>query len=85
MSAPATCIVDRIEGTYAVCLPEGAAATVDIPLADLPEGVREGTHLVRDEALGIWRIDDAAREELHARIAEKMTRLFKRVSEQSGR
>ena len=67
-------IVDRTEADLAVCETENEEM-VNIPLKDLPEGVKEGSVLIREGER--WLIDEneeAARKE---RIREKMASLRK--------
>lgn len=69
--------VDRFEGEaheIAVCeLDDGTFA--DVPVADLPEGAREGTVLKRAEG-GMWVIDADEETARRARIQRKMDALF---------
>ncbi|MDR0248918.1 MAG: DUF3006 domain-containing protein [Oscillospiraceae bacterium] len=67
-----TLIVDRIEGGFAVCEDDGQN-TVNLPLAELPEGAREGMYLRREGAA--WVPDLRAEEAARERIREKMRRL----------
>ncbi|MBQ9931555.1 MAG: DUF3006 domain-containing protein [Firmicutes bacterium] len=67
-------IVDRIEADLAVCEDENEEM-VNIPLKSLPEGVKEGSVVIRNG--DSWEPDpdeEAARKE---RIAEKMKQLRK--------
>ncbi|MBE6031595.1 MAG: DUF3006 domain-containing protein [Clostridiales bacterium] len=67
-------IVDRIEADLAVCEDENEEM-VNIPLKSLPEGVKEGSVVIRNG--DSWELDpdeEAARKE---RIAEKMKQLRK--------
>lgn len=65
-------IVDRIEGEYAVC-EEPLGNRQDIPLSQLPEGLREGDCLWEEE--GSYRLD---REE-SARRRQKNRDLFQQL------
>jgi len=68
-------IIDRIEGDYAVCENDDKTF-IDIPLSDLPDGVKEGDILVIDENGG-YTIDARAKEERLTEIRKKMNRLWK--------
>jgi hypothetical protein len=46
-------IVDRIESEYAICEAEDRSMT-DIPICDLPSGIKEGDHIGLDG--GIYSI-----------------------------
>lgn len=74
--APDRWIVDRFEGGFAVCQNAATKAMRDVPRAELPEGVREGTSLVlRDGAWALDPADEAARAE---RIRRLMDDLFEK-------
>lgn len=62
-------IVDRIEGDIAVCELENGKM-INIPLSELPQGVKEGMALNGNE------IDLEETEARTSRIREKMNRLF---------
>lgn len=67
------CIIDRLEGGVAVCeLKDKTMA--DIPLADLPEGVREGDCLTRED--GVWMFDQERAGARKARISKLADSLF---------
>lgn len=66
-------VVDRIEeGTAVVYFGD---IRRDIPLRDLPEGVREGS-ILRETPDG-YTFDEQAEQERRKALAEKMRRLFK--------
>ena len=67
-------IVDRIEADLAVCEDENEEM-VNIPLKDLPEGVKEGSVLVQED--GSWSIDKNEELARKKRIAEKMKQIKK--------
>ena len=67
-------IVDRIEGGVAV-LERDDLELVDVPLSELPEGVRQ--HDCLEEDGGSWRMDLDRTSERKRRIEEKMRRLFR--------
>ena len=67
-------IVDRIEGDVAV-LERDDLELVDVPLTELPEGVRQHDCLEVED--GAWRIDRDRTAERKRRIEEKMRRLFR--------
>ena len=66
-------IIDRIEGSLAVC-ERGDGAWEEIPLAQLPEGAREGSVLVLRN--GAWELDLQAEQERRARLFAKQEGLF---------
>ena len=69
-----TITIDRIEGDVAVCeRDDGSFANV--PLADLPNGVREGS-VLRSEG-GSWVEDASEQADRKERIEGKMRRLFR--------
>lgn len=68
-------IVDRIEGEIAV-LERDDLAFVDVPLSELPGGVRQ--HDCLEEAGGTWRIDPERTSERKRRMEEKIRRLLDR-------
>lgn len=67
-------IVDRVEGDVAV-LERNDLEFVDVPLSELPEGVRQ--HDCLEEEGGAWSIDHDRTAERKRRIEEKMRRLFR--------
>lgn len=67
-------IVDRVEGDVAV-LERDDLEIVDVPLSELPEGVRQ--HDCLEEDGGAWRIDRDRTAERKRRIEEKMRKLFR--------
>lgn len=66
-------IVDRIEEGTVVAYDDGVK--IDIPLAELPQGVHEGS-VLRHTLTG-WETDPDAEADRRALIAEKMRRIFK--------
>lgn len=68
------CTVDRIEGAVAV-LECGDGSMRDIPVDELPEGIREGMCLVFDD--GKWAVDSDEEARRRERIQAKMGRLFR--------
>lgn len=66
-------IVDRIEESIAVAY--DGAVKIEIPLAELPAGIHEGSVLRRTESG--WETDPEAEEQRRAQIAAKMRRIFK--------
>ncbi len=66
-------IVDRIEGTIAVC-ETASASIVDVPLSDLPEGTKEGSVLRFEN--GSYVIDAEEERSRRSRIESKAKRLF---------
>lgn len=67
-------IVDRIEGTFAVCEMDDKSMQ-NIALSELPAGIKEGDVLAVDN--GTYLIDAKQTKERTERIAQKMNRLFK--------
>jgi len=67
--------VDRIEGDVAVLSGDGGE-TVNVPLASLPEGVREGDVLRYDD--GVWVPDPDETARRAERVRGKLNRLFKK-------
>lgn len=67
-------IVDRIEGTFAVCEMDDKSMQ-NIALSELPAGIKEGDVLAVDN--GTYLIDTKQTKERTERIAQKMNRLFK--------
>jgi hypothetical protein len=71
-------VIDRAESERAVILFEGEAQPVNIPLADLPEGVKEGGHLqieMQDGTVVRAEINAKAKDEAEKRIQAKLERL----------
>lgn len=66
-------VVDRIEGDIAVMELEDGSHE-DIPLDELPDGVREGSVIIRTERG--YELDPAAEAERRRRAAELTRRLF---------
>lgn len=71
---PAGPFVDRIEGEVAVLLLEGKEERV--PLAQLPQGVREGVFLTPDRR--------AIDEQASPRVSEQVRQRRKRLQDQGG-
>ena len=69
-------IVDRIEDGDIAVLELDGNTFLDVPLAELPEGTRQGD-VFRGEP-GSWVRDDAAKAERLKKNAELMVKLFKR-------
>lgn len=65
--------VDRIEEGTAIVYSDGAKS--EIPLSELPAGVREGNVLKQQN--GVWEIDKSAEEKRRKEIAEKLHKAFK--------
>jgi hypothetical protein len=63
-------VIDRIEGKMAVVLMGDYEAKIDIPLADLPEGTKEGTCLKVH-----FEIDQDEEVNRRKRIEERLERL----------
>ncbi|MCH4052874.1 MAG: DUF3006 domain-containing protein [Atopobiaceae bacterium] len=68
-------IVDRIEGKVAVLELDGSSFE-DVPLSELPAGIRQGD--VLEGRPGSWRLDDDARRERLGHNADLMRGLFRR-------
>lgn len=66
-------IVDRLEGSIAVCEDE-SRTFVDIDLEKLPDGVRTGDILVEEE--GVFTLDKSATEKRRAEIAALQNELW---------
>ena len=66
-----TFVIDRIEGEYAVCIPDDGTNKLDIPSAMIPS-VREGLRIeiaYRDDSYKITVLpDDGKKEENHNRL-----------------
>lgn len=67
-------VIDRIENGYAVIENEGIM--LDIPLSQLPDGVKEGDVLTFEN--GIYFRDELAAAEHREKISAKLENLFKR-------
>lgn len=67
-------IIDRIEGTYAICENEDKSFTT-ISTNLLPADIKEGSCLILDTD-GTYQIDKTSTEERKNRIRDKMKRLF---------
>ncbi len=71
-------VVDRFEGELAIVLIDGKRHHIEIPLEQLPPGIREGDHLQierHDDQIIYIQSDDEATDEARQRIAEKLDRL----------
>lgn len=68
-------VVDRIEGKVAV-LEHDDLSHEEVPLADLPKGVRDGTCLVRED--GHYAVDRDAEKSRRTSIDELTNKLFKK-------
>jgi len=75
---PAGPFVDRIEGEIAVLVVDGQEERV--PLAQLPQGVKEGVWLTADREA----IDSEAAEEVAREIRERRERLQKKGESGGG-
>lgn len=69
-----TYVVDRLEGDMAVLVADDRSK-LDVPLAQLPEGTREGACLTR-RANGSWAPAPAEETKRRQRIQAKMDNLF---------
>lgn len=69
-----TCVIDRLEGGFAVCVDE-SRRVLDIPRAGLPSEAREGDHL-RREPDGVWTVDAEATRQGREALRERMNRLW---------
>ncbi|MDF2514358.1 MAG: hypothetical protein K0S04_4224 [Herbinix sp.] len=67
-------IIDRFEGSYAICELEGKT-TLKVPKYKLPLESKEGDCLIQDSD-GMYRKDVVTTKNLENRIREKMNRLF---------
>lgn len=63
--------IDRIEGGYAVV--EAEEEMLNLPLADLPENVKEGDVLRKTD--NGWEIDEAGTQERHEKLLARRRRL----------
>ena len=71
-------VVDRIEGEWAVVLLQGEGKSVNIRLADLPPGVKEGDYLRierQDNKIVQVEVDLEAKAEAEKRIQAKLERI----------
>lgn len=70
--------IDRVESEWAVVFFEGEMEPVNIRLAALPEGVKEGDYLqieIQDGAVVRAKIDSEAKAAAEKRIQAKLERL----------
>ena len=67
-------VVDRFEGVYAVCQNTETKEMCDVPRTEMPEGVREGSVVVRDK--GRFLLDEEEAEARSERIRKKMDDLW---------
>lgn len=67
-------IIDRFEGSYALCEDE-KKAIIKLPKYKLPLGCKEGDSLVQDSE-GMYHILRSETKENESRIREKKNRLF---------
>ncbi|MGI6590122.1 MAG: DUF3006 domain-containing protein [Eggerthellaceae bacterium] len=67
-------IVDRIEGDIAVLEIDGTRFE-DVPLAQLPQGTRQGSVLAGNP--GNWRLDPQAQQDRLQTNADLMKKLFR--------
>lgn len=67
-------IIDRIEGEFAVCEAEGRVFRT-LPLADLPQGVKEGDCL--RESGGCYAVDTEETARRRAENVRRMRAMFK--------
>jgi len=67
-------IIDRIENGIAVCEREDGGFE-QFPLAELPEGAREGSVLAKDGG-GAWALDLETERERRARLFKMQEGLF---------
>lgn len=71
-------VTDRVESEQAVVIFEGEREPIHIPLAALPEGVREGDYLLiemQDGEVVRTEIDADGKAEAERRIQAKLERL----------
>ena len=68
-----TLVIDRIEGNIAVCENRKNKKMKDIPIADLPQDIKEGTILKWKN--GKYKIDDS--NEIERNIEQKMRDVWK--------
>lgn len=67
-------IIDRFEGTYAVCEKQSNGEMIDIKKSKLPNHAKEGDYLVVEgESI---KIDPKKRKEREARISQLMDDLW---------
>lgn len=67
-------IIDRFEGTFAICEKEDSSF-LQVPKYKLPLECREGDCLMLDED-GMYQIDSEEEVDRKKRIGDKMNRLF---------
>lgn len=67
-------VVDRFEGGFAVCQDMESKEMRDVPRAELPEGVREGSVLLQEKDL--WVLDEEDAKARSERIRKKMDDLW---------
>ncbi len=68
--------IDRIEGRIAVIEQDGVS--IDIPLSELPEGIHEGSILIKTEQG--WALCPVEEQTRRASLAERRRRLLERKS-----
>ncbi len=69
-----TYVVDRIEGEYAVCIPDDGGKKLDIPAPMIPD-VHEGLHLeitFRDDSFKIEVLGDSVRKDINQNRLRKL-------------
>ncbi len=67
-------VIDRIEGEYAVCIPDDDGKKLDIPSVMIPDA-REGLHLeitFRDDSFSIKVTGDNARKDINQNRLRKL-------------
>src|SRR5574344_1827650 len=67
-------VIDRFEGDYAVCENRETGEMRNIEKSLLPESVKEGTVLEREN--GNYIIDVETEKQIEKRVAEKMKKLW---------
>lgn len=67
-------IIDRFEGNFAICKNTKDNTDMDIPIDELPLGVREGDALVKNN--GMYIIDTQFTESLRQEFTNKLNNLF---------
>lgn len=75
-----TGIIDRIEGDVAIVLVGESEDEMTIPVADLPQGAKEGSWLRLELEAGRIELDPQAEAEARERIEGKMDQLRSRGS-----
>lgn len=68
--------VDRLEGTFAVCENHETGEFIDIPLAELPKNIKEGSILKLENGNYILDIESTQKEQ--EEIKNLVDNLFKR-------